>query len=124
MWHVSSRSGVATLRTAIHLLLTYLLCERQRSPITVAKAVDYPVGYAAREDGFDNDAGTLASDDAESKTSAIVDESDYFHLRPVGVQLASHITPHSTLQQTGTQHSSTTQARADPGLGKGDCRAA
>ena len=25
MWHVSSRSGVATLRTAIHLLLNYLL---------------------------------------------------------------------------------------------------
>jgi len=25
MWHVSSRSGVATLRTAIYLLLTYLL---------------------------------------------------------------------------------------------------
>ena len=25
MWHVSSRSGVATLRAAIHLLLTYLL---------------------------------------------------------------------------------------------------
>jgi len=25
MWHVSSRSGVATLRTAILLLLTYLL---------------------------------------------------------------------------------------------------
>ena len=25
MWYVSSRSGVATLRTAIHLLLTYLL---------------------------------------------------------------------------------------------------
>ena len=25
MWHVSTRSGVATLRTAIHLLLTYLL---------------------------------------------------------------------------------------------------
>jgi len=25
MWHVSSRSGVATLRTAIHLLRTYLL---------------------------------------------------------------------------------------------------
>ena len=24
IWHVSSRSGVATLRTAIHLLLTYL----------------------------------------------------------------------------------------------------
>ena len=25
MWHVSSRSGVATLRTAIHLLLTCYL---------------------------------------------------------------------------------------------------
>ena len=25
MWHVSSHSSVATLRTAIHLLLTYLL---------------------------------------------------------------------------------------------------
>ena len=25
MWHVNSRSGVATWRTAIHLLLTYLL---------------------------------------------------------------------------------------------------
>jgi len=25
MWHASSRKGVATLRTAIHLLLTYLL---------------------------------------------------------------------------------------------------
>ena len=25
MWHVRSRSGVATFRTAIHLLLTYLL---------------------------------------------------------------------------------------------------
>jgi len=27
IWHVSSRSGVATLRTAIHLLLTYLLTD-------------------------------------------------------------------------------------------------
>ena len=25
MWHVSSRSGVAALQTAIHLLLTYFL---------------------------------------------------------------------------------------------------
>ena len=25
MWHVSSRSSVATLRTAIHLLLTYVV---------------------------------------------------------------------------------------------------
>jgi len=29
MWHVSSRSGVATLQTAIHLLLTYLLYLQQ-----------------------------------------------------------------------------------------------
>jgi len=36
MWHVSSRSGVATLRTAIHLLLTYLLTYFTRRPITVA----------------------------------------------------------------------------------------
>jgi len=28
MWHVSSRSGVATLRTAIHFLLTYLRTNR------------------------------------------------------------------------------------------------
>ena len=28
MWQVSSRSGVATLRTAIHLLLTYLLIRK------------------------------------------------------------------------------------------------
>ena len=30
MWHVSSRSSVATLRTAIHLLLTYLLTQVSR----------------------------------------------------------------------------------------------
>jgi len=40
MWHVSSRSGVATLRTAMHLLLTYLLVrsliERARRTRTVA----------------------------------------------------------------------------------------
>ena len=35
MWHVSSRSGVATLRTAMHLLLTYLLtyCGLQATPV-------------------------------------------------------------------------------------------
>ena len=33
MWHVSSRSGVATLRTAIHLLLTYLLGRRLPSRV-------------------------------------------------------------------------------------------
>ena len=31
MWQVSSRSGVAALRTAIHLLLTYLLAVYARS---------------------------------------------------------------------------------------------
>jgi len=53
MWHVGSRSGVATLRTAIHLLLTYLLtvarsvvslCVEQ--PLTRAKTaelIDMPV---------------------------------------------------------------------------------
>ena len=34
IWHVSSRSGVATLRTAIHLLLTYLHQSRFTSPTT------------------------------------------------------------------------------------------
>ena len=47
MWHVSSRSGVATLRTAIHLLLTYLLtypciwainCKQNRKYITYRNA--------------------------------------------------------------------------------------
>jgi len=32
MWHVSCRSGVATLRTAIHLLLTYLLVDLLPAP--------------------------------------------------------------------------------------------
>ena len=36
MWHVSSRSGVATLRTAIHLLLTYTHT-RARSRVCVCK---------------------------------------------------------------------------------------
>ena len=33
IWHVSSHSGVATLRTAIHLLITYLL-----AALRIAKA--------------------------------------------------------------------------------------
>ena len=36
IWHVSSRSGVATLRTAIHLLLTYLLTPTP-SPVFCAR---------------------------------------------------------------------------------------
>jgi len=35
MWHVSSRSGVATLRTAIHLLLTYLLTYIDPAPLRI-----------------------------------------------------------------------------------------
>ena len=36
MWHVSSRSGVATLRTAVHLLLTYLLTSMKLLSSTVS----------------------------------------------------------------------------------------
>jgi len=35
MWHVSSRSGVATLRTAIHLLLTNLLTYIDPAPLRI-----------------------------------------------------------------------------------------
>jgi len=42
MWHVSSRSGVATLRTAIHLLLTYLLTYSvMLEGVTLAPAEEY-----------------------------------------------------------------------------------
>ena len=34
VWNVSSRSGVATLQTAIHLLLTYLLTHTFNSPLS------------------------------------------------------------------------------------------
>jgi len=48
MWHVSSRSGVATLRTATHLLLTYLLTylpvPRTRTPI-LAILYDHVIMY-------------------------------------------------------------------------------
>jgi len=37
IWHVSSRSGVATLRTAIHLLLTYLLTLYRGQPMEVVQ---------------------------------------------------------------------------------------
>jgi len=35
MWHVSSRSSVATLRTAIHFLLTYLLKNNYNRSLSV-----------------------------------------------------------------------------------------
>jgi len=60
MWHVSSRSGVATLRTAIHLLLTYLLeseriraleAEReQRKTATIRSAACYPCQICGQTD--------------------------------------------------------------------------
>ena len=37
MWHASSGSGVATLRTAIHLLLTYLLNQKRRGGATIGR---------------------------------------------------------------------------------------
>ena len=58
MWYVSSRSGVATLRTAIHLLFTYLLTylhskwsknsdekpRRRKTPLKVAFSPEEPTG--------------------------------------------------------------------------------
>jgi len=41
MWHVSSRSGVATLRTAIHLLHTYITVERCRHERHAARRDQY-----------------------------------------------------------------------------------
>jgi len=41
MWHVSSRSGVATLRTAIHsLLLTYFQTELHQKNVQQAQEMD------------------------------------------------------------------------------------
>ena len=39
MWHVSSRSGVATLRTAIHLLLTYFLGDGRKGQSLCVEAI-------------------------------------------------------------------------------------
>jgi len=52
MWHVSSRSGVATLRTAIHLLLTNLLVVDRYLLLAERSAANPPHAAAAvdRED--------------------------------------------------------------------------
>ena len=55
MWHVSSRSGVATLRTAIHLLRTYLLMGMMLSGVckqteTSSCSGDYGRSYVYRVD--------------------------------------------------------------------------
>jgi len=41
MWHVSSRSGVSTLRTAIHLLLTYCIVSVKPFPLRDAANSEY-----------------------------------------------------------------------------------
>jgi len=41
MWHVSSRRGLATLRTAIHLLHTYITVERCRHERHAARRDQY-----------------------------------------------------------------------------------
>jgi len=41
MWHVSSHSGVATLQTAIHLLLTYL--DREMSTLPMLSCGVWPI---------------------------------------------------------------------------------
>jgi len=45
IWHVSSRSGVATLRTAIHLLLTYLLTKLLVCCSVCDKSIRYDTKY-------------------------------------------------------------------------------
>ena len=42
-WHVSSRSGVATLRTAIHLLLTYNTLGEKAVQVKIAIHIDATV---------------------------------------------------------------------------------
>ena len=57
MWHVSSRSVVATLRTAIHLLLTYLL--KLGGFLTIEQGIIQPVaGDFDLEPRFDRLART------------------------------------------------------------------
>ena len=60
VWHVISRSGVATLRTAIHLLLTYLLiptrccaaADRRTDRQTDTRSMHYAFRYGC---GLSND---------------------------------------------------------------------
>ena len=56
MWHVSSRSGVATLRTAIHLLLTYLLTYYPLVIVSGTPAVNANFPTSRMEETFRFDA--------------------------------------------------------------------
>ena len=48
MWHVSSRSGVATLRTVIHLLLTYFNSDYNSAALGISQTI--PVHFSAYAD--------------------------------------------------------------------------
>lgn len=47
----------------------------------------YAIGNTSWKNGFDDDAGAAPADDAESKTTAIVDEIYHFNLSPFRIQL-------------------------------------
>jgi len=81
MWHVLSRSGVATLRTAIHLLLTYLLTE------TVSTSADSCVAAAARE------AGSAADEAAARKSAKYSNIQAHQIFQPLAVESLGPIGP-------------------------------
>lgn len=47
----------------------------------------YAIGDASGKNGFNDDAGAAAADDAESKTAAIVYKVYHFNLSPFRIQL-------------------------------------
>ena len=65
MWHVSSRSGVATLRTAIHLLLTYLPY-RPADGSTSCRDVCWLLGAGS------SDGGSETSSDSQSGGACVL----------------------------------------------------
>ena len=107
MWHVSSRSGVATLRTAIHLLLTYLLTYLLR-PVEHQLSADCcgpvrAVSFACRESPGETvatkEAKTFrplpARDATPSLRPSLVGQTDgpldsaRFHYRPLITRLSA-----------------------------------
>jgi len=51
MWHMSSHSGVATLQTAMHLLLTYLLTSTSRRRLQGLVLVEDSLQLTVRRTG-------------------------------------------------------------------------
>lgn len=49
----------------------------------------YAIGNASWKNGFDDDAGATSADNAESKTTAIVDKIYDFNLSPFRIQLGT-----------------------------------